>query len=63
MNNKTKINRRNFFYYIGASFAGLSALSSLPFKMFRSKIKKHSSVNITANPHAVKRDMNVRNNG
>lgn len=57
-NNSKKIQRRSFFLYLGASAAAAAAITKLPFKLFQQKVKAETSIKVTANPFAVKRDMN-----
>lgn len=56
---KIKIKRRNFFYYLGASAAGIFAVSKLPINFFKSRISNESGTSgkpeVRANPYAVKR--------
>lgn len=57
-NNSKKIQRRSFFLYLGAGAAAAAAITKLPFKLFQQKVKAETSIKVTANPFAVKRDMN-----
>ncbi|MCI0450303.1 MAG: hypothetical protein L0Y79_11060 [Chlorobi bacterium] len=60
---KTKIKRRNFFYYLSAGALGIYALTKHPFKIFTSKVKASSSIKVKENPYAVKRDLKGSTNG
>ncbi len=57
-NNSKKIQRRNFFLYLGAGAAAAAAITKLPFKLFQQKVKAETSIKVSANPFAVKRDVN-----
>ena len=60
-----KIKRRNFFYYLGVSVFGIFSISSLPIKIFKSKLnnKLTKKITVKANPYAVKRDAGGVKNG
>ncbi len=64
---ESKIKRRNFFYYLGASVAGIFAISRIPFGRFKSKINselsKNSRPEIRPSPYSVKRVTGGAKNG
>ena len=57
--NKNKIKRRNFFYYIGAAALGTVVFTKFPFNLLkRTSLEssgRNSSIKVTENPFAVKR--------
>ena len=65
--NTNKIKRKKFFLYSGAIAFGMFAASKFPFNIFSSNQtvnnKKESSIKITQNPNAVKRNSRQENNG
>lgn len=65
--NTGKIKRKKFFLYSGALALGMLAVSKFPFNIFKSNqdtnIRKNSSIKITQNPNAVKRNSRQDNNG
>jgi hypothetical protein len=62
-----KIKRKKFFLYSGILAFGMLAASKLPFNLFKSgqteTTDKVSSIKITQNPNAVKRNSRQDNNG
>lgn len=62
-----KIERKKFFFYSGALAFGMLAASKFPFNIFKStqslSAGKESSIKITQNPNAVKRNSRQDNNG
>lgn len=66
-NGSSKLKRRNFFYYLGASALGVFSVSKLPVKIFKSKINKELTKKqkpvVKTNPYAVKRNAGGMNNG
>ena len=66
-NNSTKIRRRSFFLYLGASVFGIFSLSKLPFNLFKSRLnnelKRGQKLSVKANPYAVKRTSGGAKNG
>lgn len=62
-----KIKRKKFFFYSGALAFGMFAASKIPFSLFKSNQSvipsKESSIKITQNPNAVKRNSRQENNG
>ena len=62
-----KIKRKKFFLYSGALALGMFAASKIPFNLFKSNQNvipvKESSIKITQNPNAVKRNSRQENNG
>lgn len=62
-----KIKRKKFFLYSGALAFGMFAASKIPFNLFKSNqsvvSNKESSIKITQNPNAVKRNSRQENNG
>lgn len=62
-----KIKRKKFVLYSGVLTFGILAASKFPFNLFKSDQKeitnKKSSINITQNPNAVKRNSRQENNG
>lgn len=59
--NPKKIQRRNFFLYLGAGAAVAAAITGLPFKLFQKKVKAETSIKVKANPYAVKRENGNKN--
>jgi len=53
-----KIKRRSFFYYIGAASLGGALLSLFPFRLLKKYTvpSRSSSLKVTENPFAVKRN-------
>lgn len=69
-NGSSKIKRRNFFYYLGASALGIFSVSKLPINIFKSKINRELTERnisqkpvVKPNPFAVKRDSGGVKNG
>lgn len=60
-NNPKKIQRRNFFLYLGAGAAAAAAVTGLPFKLFQKKVEAETSIKVKANPFAVKRETGKKN--
>ena len=62
-----KIKRKNFFFYSGALAFGMFAASKFPFNILKTtqdtNTRKDSSIKITQNPNAVKRNSRQDNNG
>ncbi|HMS35453.1 MAG TPA: hypothetical protein PKC91_15335 [Ignavibacteria bacterium] len=62
-----KIKRKKFFLYSGVLAFGMVAASKFPFNLFNTNQKvitnKESSIKITQNPNAVKRNSRQENNG
>lgn len=62
-----KHNRKKFFLYSGILAFGMFAVSKFPFSLLKSDqntvSKKVSSIKITQNPNAVKRNSRQENNG
>jgi hypothetical protein len=57
---KSKIKRRNFFYYIGAAAVTAFVASKLPFGLFKNQNDpaRTSSIKVKENPYAIKRGSN-----
>jgi len=56
---KSKIKRRNFFYYIGAAALGAVVFAKFPFNLIKrvqNSSGRISSIKVTENPFAVKRN-------
>jgi hypothetical protein len=66
-NESNKIKRKKFFLYSGALAFGMFAASKIPFSLFKSNQSeipnKVSSIKVTQNPNAVKRNSRQENNG
>lgn len=66
-NGSSKIKRRNFFLYLGASVIGVVALAKSPFSLFKSKLNselnKTNKLSVRANPYAIKRTNEGAKNG
>ena len=64
-NGSSKIKRRNFFLYLGATVFGIFSLSKSPLNLFKSKINreidKSTKLSVKANPDAVMRKKGVNN--
>ncbi len=62
-----KVERKKFFYSLGAGFAGYFVLKSFPFKLFNSSkgktLKNTDQVKVKINPLAVSRNKIGGNNG
>jgi len=62
-----KIKRKKFLLYSGALAFGMFAASKIPFNLFKSNqsviTNKESSIKISQNPNAVKRNSRQENNG
>ena len=54
---KSKIKRRNFFYYIGAAAVTAFVATKFPFRLFKKEQSsaQTSSIKVKENPYAVKR--------
>ena len=60
--NKNKIKRRKFFYYIGAAALGAVVFTKFPFNLLKRSSQstaRISSIKVTENPYAVKRTARV----
>jgi hypothetical protein len=53
---KRKIKRRNFFWFLGASVAGLVSLKNIPFRILKEKTKLQNKITVSENPGSVKRN-------
>lgn len=66
-NESNKIKRKKFFLYSGALAFGMFASSKIPFSLFKSNQSetpnKVSSIKVTQNFNAVKRNSRQENNG